>query len=659
MRILVVDDESLAATLIKGWLIPLGHEIDSVINGKSLLTAKQAENYDVILIDKQMPDIDGLVLGKQLKEKHPHLVTIMTTGFETQETLIHAFRDSHFDDYLSKPFQVRHLQDALLRAQNLIRERKALSNAYQLNQALRLKTIESSQDFIGRCAQIQKVFQMVEKVAQLDVAILIMGETGTGKEMLAREIYKRSHLGRFPFVAVNCAAIPSELFESELFGHEKGAFTGAYEKKEGLLKLADGGTLFLDEVGEISIQLQVKLLRFLQEGEILPVGGNKTIKVKTRIISATNKNLEKEIEKGNFREDLYYRLNEFSVNLPPLRERSEDMLPLVQHLIEKHSHLNSRVKGMTAEAVRMLQMYSWRGNIRELGNKVKRAMALSEREFLSVEDFPQIYQSLLKQKTYPLSSDLEKVVHSPETNLMDTRKLPAQKVAWLHHCGENYEALWKSFLSHDSKLWKFENLSQARESLKQILENADYRKVGHFGCIQVAQDCEWKIDLSYVSPVTQSVELASITFQFFADRISRENIALSPSTGETGKFKKIVTKGLPDSYLFNLLFPPPQRYEPISISQAHIIRALVLRYALGFTSNKPLKKIFSEVMPILIDPPLTKQFTYLPYDGLEALRSCLSSKVHVFSGISSKLKANRPLVIEEIQKVFPDYDIRI
>jgi len=292
MRILVVDDESLAATLTKGWLIPLGHEIDSVINGKSLLTAKQAENYDDILIDKQMPDIDGLVLGKQLKEKHPHLVTIMTTGFETQETLIHAFRDSHFDDYLSKPFQVRHLQDALLRAQNLIRERKALSNAYQLNQALRLKTIESSQDFIGRCAQIQKVFQMVEKVAQLDVAILIMGETGTGKEMLAREIYKRSHLGRFPFVAVNCAAIPSELFESELFGHEKGAFTGAYEKKEGLLKLADGGTLFLDEVGEISIQLQVKLLRFLQEGEILPVGGNKTIKVKTRIISATNKNLE-------------------------------------------------------------------------------------------------------------------------------------------------------------------------------------------------------------------------------------------------------------------------------------------------------------------------------------------------------------------------------
>ncbi|MGA1152217.1 MAG: sigma-54-dependent transcriptional regulator, partial [bacterium] len=281
MRILIIDDEPYVEALIKGWFRSSDHELNFLQSGAPLMRedATFVKKYDVVIIDKQLPEVDGLQIGKHLKENYPELVTIMVTGFESTETLVSAFRDSHFDDYISKPFDSRKLQDSLLRAQRLVEERHALTSEYKLNESLRLRTIETPKQLVGQSPRFLEMMALIEKFAPLDGPILIRGETGTGKELVAREIYKRSRRQHGSFVPVNCGAIPAELFESELFGHEKGAFTGAIGKKEGLVKLADGGTLFLDEIGDTPLALQVKLLRMLQEGEILSVGSNRQQKV--------------------------------------------------------------------------------------------------------------------------------------------------------------------------------------------------------------------------------------------------------------------------------------------------------------------------------------------------------------------------------------------
>ncbi|MEK9562801.1 MAG: sigma 54-interacting transcriptional regulator, partial [Deltaproteobacteria bacterium] len=247
MRILIIDDEPYVEALIKGWFRSSEHELNFLQSGAPLMHegATFVKKYDVVIIDKQLPEVDGLQIGKHLKENYPELVTIMVTGFESTETLVSAFRDSHFDDYISKPFDSRKLQDSLLRAQRLVEERHALTSEYKLNESLRLRTIETPKQLVGQSPRFLEMMALIEKFAPLDGPILIRGETGTGKELVAREIYKRSRRQHGSFVPVNCGAIPAELFESELFGHEKGAFTGAIGKKEGLVKLADGGTLFL------------------------------------------------------------------------------------------------------------------------------------------------------------------------------------------------------------------------------------------------------------------------------------------------------------------------------------------------------------------------------------------------------------------------------
>ncbi|MGA0405407.1 MAG: sigma-54-dependent transcriptional regulator, partial [bacterium] len=302
MRILIIDDEPYVEALIKGWFRSSDHELNFLQSGAPLMRedATFVKKYDVVIIDKQLPEVDGLQIGKHLKENYPELVTIMVTGFESTETLVSAFRDSHFDDYISKPFDSRKLQDSLLRAQRLVEERHALTSEYKLNESLRLRTIETPKQLVGQSPRFLEMMALIEKFAPLDGPILIRGETGTGKELVAREIYKRSRRQHGSFVPVNCGAIPAELFESELFGHEKGAFTGAIGKKEGLVKLADGGTLFLDEIGDTPLALQVKLLRMLQEGEILSVGSNRQQKVNVRVISATNQKLEDQIKVKDF-----------------------------------------------------------------------------------------------------------------------------------------------------------------------------------------------------------------------------------------------------------------------------------------------------------------------------------------------------------------------
>ncbi len=672
MKLLVIDDEPHVGALVKGWLKPLGYEVEFVTNSNAVLHSSKYDlkQFDVVLIDKQMPGTDGLEVGLEIKKQFPDLVTIMTTGYETRETLIQAFRDSRFDDYLSKPFASAQLQDALLRARNLVQERRALSNEYRLNQALRIRSVEIPKELVGQSPSFQNALKLVEKVSPLDVTVLIHGETGTGKEMVAREIYKssRRHLG--PFVPVNCGAIPSELFESELFGHEKGAFTGAFEKKEGLFKLAHGGTLFLDEIGEMPLPMQVKLLRVIQEQEILPVGSQKPIKVNVRLLSATNRDLNVEIQHGRFREDLFYRLNTFSVHLPPLRERQEDIPLLVHHFLEKYSNLNPQVQGILMETVTLLCQWPWKGNIREMENLIQRAVALTEQPYLTPEDFPEI-----KNNEPPVPPSINTVApavfsspnpqvppSNPAFNIFDfPQSTNPSSSSPDPSLPRNHEALWDVFQQHQCRLWQFANPLEIQEHLKHILDQAEYLKVAHFGRIRTPNSEQWPVDLTYVNPISCSVEQKRIVFHFLSEPPGKSNQTKTSSPSPIQEkssntiIHQLVAKGLPDSYLFNLLYPPMRRNQLISVAPQHVIRALVLRYAQTYAPNKPLKRIFADVMPYFIDKQLADQIPGIPYDGIEAIRACLCSKVHVFSGISSKLKAYPPMITEEIQKVFPDY----
>ncbi len=657
MKILVIDDDPAAGALIKGWLKPQGHQIDYMrISSDAVAPGANLKQFDIIIIDKQMPEIDGLQLGKKIKRDFPDLVTIMTTGYETRETLIAAFRDSRFDDYLSKPFNQNQLQDALLRAQNLIQERQALSNEYQLNKALRTRSVERPHELIGQSPRFREVNELVAKVAPLDVPVLIRGETGTGKELIARSIYNQSQRSRGPFVTVNCGAIPKDLFESELFGHEKGAFTGAFEKKEGLIKLAHGGTLFLDEIGDMPLPLQVKMLRVLQEKEIMPIGGKKPIKVEVRFISATNRNLEEMIQKEDFREDLLYRINVFTVQLPPLRERVEDISALTQSFIEKNAHLNPTIGGIETSALRMLQCWQWKGNIRELENTIQRAVALTNNEYLKCEDFPEIYNSPLLTAEFKTNSPSSSVSIAPLPTSEQKPKTPLKKsslfVAPVPYDNDRAEKLWELFLKHEHKLWKILNLEEVEKTYSSILEYARYIKHGHFGRLWSQADEPLRLQLNYLNPVSSTIEEKTIIFLFNQDN---EASLATNKPEDDSVVTQLLLKGLPDTYLFNLLYPPAKRNQSITISPPHIIRALVLRYAQTQTSIKPLKKIFAEVMEFLTTEHLQRQYPILPTDGIEAMRGFLCSKVHIFSGYSRQLKRSPELVEEEIRKVFPMY----
>ena len=662
MRILIIDDEPYVEALIKGWFRSSEHELNFLQSGAPLMHegATFVKKYDVVIIDKQLPEVDGLQIGKHLKENYPELVTIMVTGFESTETLVSAFRDSHFDDYISKPFDSRKLQDSLLRAQRLVEERHALTSEYKLNESLRLRTIETPKQLVGQSPRFLEMMALIEKFAPLDGPILIRGETGTGKELVAREIYKRSRRQHGSFVPVNCGAIPAELFESELFGHEKGAFTGAIGKKEGLVKLADGGTLFLDEIGDTPLALQVKLLRMLQEGEILSVGSTRQQKVNVRVISATNQKLEDQIKVKDFREDLLYRLNVFTIYLPPLRERQEDLPMLIQHFIQKNNTLNPRVVGVDPNALEMLSHWPWEGNIRELENVIQRTCALAESEYLRPEDFKEIYHELVKgQPKFVVPKDIG---NEESVEVSSSAGSPFTLISSNRSFAKHSEQLWHVFRENNWKLWQLDNRDEARQMLTEWLETATYVKVGHFGRIQTARDQVLPVRISYLNPETCRIEQIAINFGFYCeDSLAEAPVSASfefaRENGQCHQVYQPVKKGLPDTYFFNLLYRNRHRNQTISISPQHIIRALVLRYAQMDTPVRPLKKVFDNVMEFLIDEEVVEQFPYLPHDGLEAMRGCLCSKAHVFSGFSSRLKANPNLVAQEVRKVFPDYSL--
>lgn len=382
-NVLVIDDEDIMREYVEESLLRAGHSVRSASNGKDGLAALKAGSYDLVVTDLKMAPMDGLEVVKRVRRDHPLVRCIVMTAYGTIETAVQAMKDGA-EDYILKPFTPDELEMAVTRA--LERVKLAEENRY-LRQALNEPF--QFESMIGKSAAMQKVYDQIRKVACSKSTVLIRGESGTGKELVARAIHFTGDRKDKPFVKVNCAALSAGLLESELFGHEKGAFTGAHDRKIGRFELADGGTLLLDEVSEMSIELQPKLLRALQEREIDRVGGNRPIRVDTRIIATSNRQLERAVEQGKFREDLFFRLNVIPIHLPPLRERREDVAPLIDHFVSHFARENGRREMKMEPGTReALEKYDWPGNVRELQNAIERAVVLAGGDTLTRRDFP-------------------------------------------------------------------------------------------------------------------------------------------------------------------------------------------------------------------------------------------------------------------------------
>lgn len=381
-NILIVDDEKNIRDGLKIALLREGYNIFLASDGLEALDILKEEEIDVVITDLKMPNLDGDALMKRIIKEYFNIPVIILTGHGTVENAVQAMRDGAYD-FLTKPLNLDKLSLIVSRA--VSQRRLIIENR---NLQLKIDSIGKGQ-VIGKSGKMAKIYEIVENVAPTKASVLILGENGVGKELIANMIYELSNRKDKPFIKVHCAALAESLLESELFGHEKGAFTGAIKTKKGRFELADGGTLFLDEIGEISPQIQVKLLRVLQERSFERVGGEETITVDVRIISATNKDLKELVEQGKFREDLYYRLNVVQLNIPPLRERREDIPLFISKFIADFSKENNKViKDITARARACLYNYSWPGNIRELRNVIESAVVLCKNGIIDIDDLP-------------------------------------------------------------------------------------------------------------------------------------------------------------------------------------------------------------------------------------------------------------------------------
>lgn len=382
-KILLVEDDPNTLEGLAEILTEEKFLVTKAKNAREALDLINQKPFNLLLIDYLLPDKDGLEVAEEILGTHPEIKVIMMTAFGSVKNAVHAMKLGIYD-YLTKPIDLEELLIVIRRAlkeQQLISENIDLKD--KLTQTYRFENI------IGVSGKMQEVFRKVTKVAGTDATVLIRGESGTGKELIARAIHYQSKRKDKPLVEINCASIPETLLESELFGHEKGAFTGAYKSKKGKFELADGGTLFLDEIGELPHGVQAKLLRVLQEQSFTRVGGIENIEVNVRLIAATNSDLEKAMEEGRFREDLYFRLNVIPIFIPPLRERPEDIGPLLDHFIQKYARKNQRsLKGVSKEARDVLMQYNWPGNVRELENAVENAVVMAEGEVIQIEDLP-------------------------------------------------------------------------------------------------------------------------------------------------------------------------------------------------------------------------------------------------------------------------------
>ncbi len=408
-RILVVDDEEIIRESLTFVLKKEGYYVQEAENGLAAYNKLLEETFDLVITDLEMPEMKGIELLEEVKKLNIQTSVIIITAFGSLDTAICALRNGA-SDYLLKPIEFDELLfkiKKLFEVKNLLLENRILRKEVQRN--------FDFEKIVGKSNAIKKIYDIIQTVAETDTTVLISGKSGTGKELVARALHYNSKRKTKPLIAVNCGTITENLIESELFGHKRGAFTGAITDKEGLVKAADGGTLFLDEISEIPLQLQVKLLRLLQEKEYTPVGSTQAISVNVRFIASTNRDLKEEITAGHFREDLYYRLNIVEIYLPSLKEREEDIPLLADHFLDKYrKEMNRNIKGFEPEAMRALMAYEWKGEIRELENIVERSVIFCKGEFISLKDLPQVFNTKISTADFSKMGSLEDSVRKFE-----------------------------------------------------------------------------------------------------------------------------------------------------------------------------------------------------------------------------------------------------
>jgi two-component system response regulator PilR (NtrC family) len=419
-KILIVDDERSLRDVLSIMLKRAGYDISVASDGDEAIARIEKELFDLVITDLKMPKVGGLDVLKAVKDASPDSVVLLITAFASAESAVEAMKLGAYD-YLTKPFQVDEVQ---LIIRNALEKRRLATENMLLKREMAAKALQNR--LIGKSDAMQKVFDIVKKVADTKSNVLICGESGTGKELVARAIHDSSARARMPFVPVNCSALPETLLESELFGYMKGAFTGAATNKAGLFEVANGGSIFLDEIGETTPATQVKLLRVLQEREFRRVGGTQDVKVDVRVIAATNKDLVKAVAEGVFREDLYYRLDVIPITLPPLRQRAEDIPMLAQHFLEKFSRAGEKFSPtLSADVLKLLMAHEWKGNVRELENLIERAVAFGGGATIKEEDVAAwlhrpaaATKSAYPTELPPEGLDLEQLVNAIEKDLL-------------------------------------------------------------------------------------------------------------------------------------------------------------------------------------------------------------------------------------------------
>jgi DNA-binding NtrC family response regulator len=392
--ILVVEDEDIARKNLEHILIRAGYDVVSVNNGNKAIDLLQSQNFDLVITDLKMEKVDGMQVLKKTKELQPYTEVVMITGYATIETSVQAMHDGAYY-YIAKPYKIDDVRQ--ITKQALLKRRLRLENI-ELKEIL--KKQRKISDIVGQSAVMMDIQKTIHQIAPSDINVLILGESGTGKELVARSIHQLSSRSEKEFIAFNCGSFTEELMANELFGHEKDAFTGASKAKAGLIKMADGGTVFLDEIGDMPLSMQVKLLRVIQEKEVLPVGGEVPVSVDVRFIAATHRDLKEDVDKGNFRQDLFYRLNVIAIKLPSLTERHGDIPLLAHHFLSQKSKAMSKdVQNISKESMELLCQYGWPGNIRELENVIERAVALTNGAEITVNELPE-YIGNLSIETY-------------------------------------------------------------------------------------------------------------------------------------------------------------------------------------------------------------------------------------------------------------------